>query len=38
MKNGLGTYTSASGDIYQGAYEDDKKNGLGVQSFASGAV
>ena len=36
--HGQGTYRFASGDVYEGQYENDKKHGQGKITSASGAV
>ena len=35
--NCFGTFTSADGEIYVGEFKDDKRNGQGTQTFASGS-
>ena len=34
--NCFGTFTSANGEIYVGEFKDDKRNGQGTQTYASG--
>mmetsp|Transcript_42555 Transcript_42555/g.88979 ORF Transcript_42555/g.88979 Transcript_42555/m.88979 type:complete len:92 (-) Transcript_42555:50-325(-) len=36
-RSGSGTWTGPTGDDYQGEYRRDKRNGVGVYMFASGA-
>ena len=36
-KDGKGTYTSKSGDIYVGLWVNDKRSGSGIQTYANGS-
>lgn len=36
--NGLGMYTYASGDVYQGEFKDDRFHGQGTYRYANGFV
>lgn len=35
-KNGQGVYSETSGDIYDGSWKDDKREGFGVQIYGNG--
>ena len=38
MKEGTGVYTFKNGNVFEGEYKNDKRDGFGIMKFSNGKI